>query len=68
MKPNGIEYLAKLDVANDVSGWLLLRQHESELAFTFLLLTSECGLFQKSANKYCIFRVGWTQETLVFYL
>ena len=67
MKPNGIGYLAKLDMAN-VSGWLLLRQHESEHVFTFPLLTSECGLFQKSANKYCIFRVGWTQETLVFYL
>ena len=58
MKPNGIGYLAKLDLANDVSGWLLLRQHKSELVFTFPLLTSEYGPFQKSANKYCILRVG----------
>ena len=45
VKPNENECLAKLNVTNDISGLLLLSQPKSELAFTFPLLTSVCGLF-----------------------
>ena len=38
------------DVTNDVVGLLSLHQHQSELAFTFTLLTSECGPFWKSTK------------------
>ena len=65
---NGNECLAKLHVTNDVSGLLLSYQHESELAFTFALIMSECGPFWKSTRKYCMFRVGRTQETSAFYM
>ena len=47
MKPNEIECLAKLRATNDVPGLLLLRQHKSELAFTFPLITSEVVLFRR---------------------
>lgn len=50
MKPNRIECLAMFDVTNDAFGLLSLRQHQSELAFTFTLLTSECGPFWKSTK------------------
>ena len=52
-----------MDATNDISGLLLLRQHEPEFAFTFPLLTSERGPYWKSTRKYCIFRDGLTQET-----
>ena len=48
MKPNGIECLTKLGVTNDVSGLLLLCQHESELAFTFYFYLAICIKFIKS--------------------
>ena len=47
MKPNENECLAKLDVTNNVSGLLLWRQHESELAFNFPLFTSVGGPFME---------------------
>ena len=61
MKSNGIECLAKSDV--NVFKLILLRQHESQLAFIFPTLTSECGPFWKSARKYFLSRVGQAQET-----
>ena len=45
MKPNENEYLAKLNVTNDISGLFLLSQPKSELAFTFPILISVCGPF-----------------------
>ena len=66
MKPNENECLVKLNVTNDIFGLLLLRQAESELAFTFPLLTSGCDLFWQSAIKYCMFRVRQTQERQYF--
>ena len=68
MKSNEIERLAKLNVTNDVSRLLLLRQHKSDLAFTFPLHTLEHGLFRKSVRIYCIFRVERTKETSAFYM
>ena len=68
MKPNENECLAKLDVTNNVSGLLLWRQHESELAFNFPLFTSVGGPFWKSTRKYCILRVAQTQETSAFFM
>ena len=44
---------------NDVSESLLLCQYESELAFTFLLLTLECGLLEEWWEIFhTVFRVG----------
>ena len=44
-EPNENKCLAKLNVTNDIYGLLLFSQPKSELAFTFPLLTSVCGLF-----------------------
>ena len=51
-----------MNMTNNISRLFLLHQHESELAFTSILLTSKCGPFWKDTRNYCIFRAGWTQE------
>ena len=54
---------------NDVSESLLLCQYESELAFTFLLLTLECGLLEEWWEIFhTVFRVGRTQEISKLYM
>ena len=68
MKPNEIKCLVKLVATNDASGLLLLRQHESELAFTFPLLTSEWDPFWESARKYYILCIRKAEETSAFYM
>ena len=65
MKPGEIKCLVKLVATNDASGLHLLHQHESELAFTFPLLTSEWDPFWESARKYYILCIRKAEFSLV---
>lgn len=57
-----------MNMTNNISRLFLLHQHESELAFTSILLTSKCGPSWKDTRNYCIFRAEWTQEASGVYM